>query len=255
MSKETKIKIIGTGFFAVLLLGTLFLIYHTNKIERNEVIETVVVAGNNLLNQNDYLSFTKLSDLKNNDNLTLPLIKSRFEKHPYVLKADVNFINEKEVRVFITEKEINAVIIQENKLLFAAEGLQILPVFPNTKMSDMPVLSNIDGIKNLEPLKRVISQDIQQAFKIIDASKLTNAAMLKDLVEINLRNGGDVVLTFSGLNIPIIFGRGNEAEKIVSLETLLTNYFGSNNMLTESEYIDLRFYNDIYIGKMKKIEL
>jgi hypothetical protein len=119
-------------------------------------------------------------------------------------------------------------------------------------MINIPVLSNIENSSDFKPLSKLDNDDILQAYRIIDASGLTNAKMLKDLAEINLRNGGDVVLTFSGLSFPVVFGRSNEAAKMVSLELLLNNYIADN---TESDYIDLRFYNDIYIGHIHSVEL
>ncbi|OGU70569.1 MAG: hypothetical protein A2V93_10650 [Ignavibacteria bacterium RBG_16_34_14] len=254
MERETKIKIIGTGIFIILLLSVAYLVYHSNKIEKNETIESVKINGNKLLSENDYLNFARLSDLSNN-KFSLPVIKSRFEKHPYVLKADAKFINEKEVKVFITEKKIYGVIIQGSEAFFVAENFQLLPVFQNTKMFDFPVLSNIDKGSDLKSLRKIKSINILQAFKIIDASKLISTKILKDLAGINLRNGGDVVLTFSGLSIPVIFGRNYEAEKMVALEALLNNYSINNNLLAESDYIDLRFYNDIYIGSIQRVEM
>lgn len=250
MHRETKIKLIGTGIFITLILGIIYLTYYTNQIKEELVIESVRVTGNRLLTENDYLSFVKLNELQNYKNMNLPLIKSRFEKHPYISKAEVKFINEKQVKVFLTEKSIYGVIIKSGEPLLAAEDFQILPVFPNTKMINIPVFSNVEGSNELKPLMKKKNEDILQAYKIIDASGLTNTGLLKDLAGINLRNGGDVVLTFSGLSFPVIFGRNKEAQKIVSLEALL-----DNNIINECDYIDLRFYNDIYIGHSQRVEL
>jgi cell division septal protein FtsQ len=252
MGRETKIKIIGSGIFLVLILSVAYLTYYSNRMNESLVIESISITGSNLLSENDYLSFTKLSDLQEENNLNLKLIKSRFEKHPYIMRADVKFISDKEVKVFITEKRIYGVIIKNGEPLFASENFQMLPVFQNSRMIDIPVLSNIKGSIDLKPLRKLNNEDIIQAYKIIDASGLTNMSMLRDLAEINLRNGGDVVLTFSGLSMPVIFGRNYEAQKLASLESLLNNYFVNN---TESDYIDLRFYNDIYIGHIQRAEL
>lgn len=252
MNREIKIKIIGTGIFITLLLGVAYLVYHSNGVKSNAIIRSVSLTGNNLLNESDYLAFTKLTNLENNNHLTLQVVKSRFEKHPYVLNAEVKFENERSVKVFLTEKKIYGVIIKNDEALLAAENFQMLPVFQNTKMIDIPVLSNVQKSDELEPLKKISNEDILQAYKILDASGLTNAKMIKELAEINLRNGGDVILTFSGLSIPVIFGRHCEAGKIVALEALLNNYLVNN---AGSDYIDLRFYNDIYIGHLQRAEL
>ncbi|RPI72299.1 MAG: hypothetical protein EHM47_08560 [Ignavibacteriales bacterium] len=252
MERETKIKIIGTGIFIVLVLGIGYLVYYSNEIKEDLIIESIGISGNNLLSENDYLSFTKLGDIVNENRLTLQVIRSRFEKHPYIHKADVKFINETEVQVFLTEKKIYGVIINNNEALFVAEKFQVLPVFTNTKMIDIPILSNISESIEFKTLKTINNSDLLQAFKIIDAAGLTNANILNELAEINLRNGGDVVLTFSGLSVPVIFGRNYEACKMVTLEALINNYLVSN---TENDYIDLRFYNDIFIGHTQRAEL
>lgn len=251
MNRETKIKIICTGLFIILILGISYLVYYSGKSSENKIIESIKLSGNMLLNENDYLSFTKLSEQSN--EVTLPIIKSRFEKHPYILRADVKFINENEVGVFLSEKKIYGLIVDAGEAFFITDDFIVLPVFPNTKMLDVPVISNLKK-RNIKPLKKFTNQDIVQAFKIIDASKSLTTQTLKDISEINLRSGGDVLITFSYLNIPVIFGRNNEAGKILSLEALLINNL-KNNYLKECNYIDLRFYNEIYLGSPKGMEL
>jgi cell division septal protein FtsQ len=255
MERDTKIKFFGTGFFIILLIALGYLVYKSNEFKAAEVIEKVDVTGNNLLTGNDYLSFAKLDDKSMLKGITLSAIKSRFEKHPYVSKADVKFVNEKEVKVFLTEKNIYGVIIKNPNPVFITENFEVLPIIHNTKINEIPVLSNVSESSKLKALTRFKTDDILEAFKIIDATRFTNPKMLKNIAEINLRNGGDVLLTFSGLNFPVIFGRGNEAEKAVYLDAALSDYFNGNNLLEQSSYLDLRFNNELYVGRMKKTEL
>ncbi len=254
MERDTKIKFFGTGFFIILLIGLGYLVYRSNEFKTVQVIEKIHVTGNNLLAENDYLSFIKLEDKSLLKGLTLSVIKSRFEKHPYVSRADVKFVNEKEVKVFLTEKNIYGVIIKNPNPVFITENFEVLPIISNTKIDEVPVLSNVSENYKLKPHSKFKTEDILEAFKIIDATRFTNPKMLKNLAEINLRNGGDVLLMFSGLNFPVIFGRGNEPEKAVYLEAVLSDYDG-NTLLEESNYLDLRFNNEIYVGRMKKTEL
>ncbi len=225
------------------------------NLKRQDVIEKVQVTGNNLLSGNDYLSFAKLDDKSLLKGVTLSVIKSRFEKHPYVSRADVKFVNEKEVEVVLTEKDIYGVILKNPNPVFITENFEVLPIIPNTKINEIPILSNVSESSKLKPLSKVKTEDIVEAFKIIDATRLTNSKMSKNLAEINLRNGGDVLLMVSGLNFPVIFGRGNEAEKAVCLDAALSNYFDGNTLLQGCSYLDLRFNNELYVGRMKKTEL
>ena len=76
----------------------------------------------------------------------------------------------------------------------------------------------------------------------------------KNLDEVNLRYGRDIILTFNGLDCSVIFGRGNEAKKIIYLHALWKKLNGKNNLFKESEYIDLRYRDKIFIGKKIKTE-
>ena len=117
------------------------------------------------------------------------------------------------------------------------------------KFVDYPVITNLKE-NRLKSLSVVQSDDLVQAFKIIDAVRLTDTEILKRLSEINLRSGGDVVMTLSGIQPPIIFGRGREAEKMVCIEMLWSNLFEGKNLLIESDYVDLRFADNIYLGNI-----
>jgi hypothetical protein len=253
MEKETKIKIIGTGIFAALALGIALLVYQSGKTTEPQLISSVVIKGNKLLNENKYLEFTRLSDISQS-KLTLPVIKSRIEKHPYVLQSEIKYVKNGEAEIRITEKNIYGVIVSGSEMFFLSENFQVIPVFAETKISDMPMISNVADT-DIKVLQKVTDENIFHAARIIDAAKLINPAVFKNLAEINLRNVGDIILNFSGLSMPVIFGRNYEVEKLISLEELLKNNFAEGSFINESNYIDLRFYNDIFIGNTQRVEL
>jgi cell division protein FtsQ len=128
------------------------------------------------------------------------------------------------------------------------ENYEIVPVRKNTAFHELPIITNVKIIKRKELSKTNPSQDILQAFKIIDALKFCDEEMFNSLAEINLNKGGDVVLSFTGLNFPVIFGRGNEARKILSLKAVWNELINSKDIYSGGEYLDLRFGNQIFIG-------
>jgi len=91
------------------------------------------------------------------------------------------------------------------------------------------------------------------AFKIIDAISLSDTNVRKNLAEINLRKGGDVILTFTGLQFPVLFGKSDEVRKALILKNLWPELNEDTNIYERTEYLDLRYKNKVYIGK-KKIE-
>ncbi|MHB1686578.1 MAG: cell division protein FtsQ/DivIB [Ignavibacteriaceae bacterium] len=215
----------------------------------------IEVRGNNLLSESDYLLYTKLSDLSVYNGLTLPAIKDRFEKHPYLDKVDVEYAGNGLAKVYVTEKKIMALIINNGDPYFITDNFQILPMMNDTKFVDLPVISNANVQNNFTPLSYQKSNDIVEAFKIIEAAKLTSNEMSKRLSEINLRNGGDVILTFAGIKPPVIFGKGEEAKKMVYFEIILDGMLNGNNLVDDSDYIDLRFANEIFLGKAEETGL
>lgn len=215
----------------------------------------IEITGNRLLPVSEYLTFTKLDDSSQYYNLNLSMIKEKFEKHPYVEKVDVEDLGNQKVKVYLTEKNLEAVLLSAGEPHFISDQFQILPMLPNTKYLDLPVISNPESNQKLELLSYLKTDEIIQSFRIIEAIKLTNENLFKKLSEINLRNGGDIILSISGLKPPVLFGKGEAAKKMVYLDLMLNGMTNSGSLVDSSEYIDLRFANEIYLGSAEKIGL
>lgn len=244
MSEQRK-NILGFLFFLLIISALFFLAFFPASRMNEEKVEQIKIEGNYLLEQYDYLAFVKLENKEDYRSIQLSVIKDRFQKHPYVENADVRFENKNIVKVFLTEKKIIGLIVEDLETYFLSESSRIFPVVSHTKFIELPVITN-------PPLfmkrRKDNYGDITQAIKIINAAELTNSELYKELSEINLRNGGDVVLTFNSLRLPVIFGRGDEARKMVYLESILNNKFQKDQLNSSGSYLDLRFINRIFIG-------
>lgn len=243
-------------FLFILLLGSLIYltIFSYNKRGREE-IRMITVTGNSLLNQKSYLEFTQLDENISYSDLTLHGIKNRFEKHPYIIRSEVKSDGRGNVEVYLKEKIIYAVVVGSSDPYFITADFQVIPIFPNTIFSDLPVISNARLREKFNAMNFMKDEDIIQAFRIIDAAKTTDLELSKKLAEINLRNGGDVVLTFSGISSPVIFGRGNEAKKMIYLNILWERMNEQKNYFENTEYLDLRFSNEVFVGRKDNIGL
>ncbi len=252
---EKRSKILGTFLFLVLISGLIYLIFFRVKNSNGQKIRSIEITGNRLLAKGDYLKFTGLNDREKYKEISLPAIKRRFERHPYVDRADVELLSGNIARVAITERNIEAVLIYKGEPNFLTGSFELLPVLQNTKFMDLPVISNAKIDKPLKLFSKMENGDIEQAFKIIEAAKLANTSIAKRLSEINLRNGGEIVLSFSGVTPPVLFGKGETAKKIVYLDAVWNGILGENNFAVNSSYIDLRFANEILIGAADKTGL
>jgi cell division septal protein FtsQ len=241
-------KILGTVLFILLISCILYLtFFSTKKISKGD-IEMIEISGNNLLNESDYLLFTRLNDLSFNHDVPLRVIKDRFEKHPYVSRADVEE-NGNKAKIILSEKKIMAVILNNTEPYFITEDFQVLPMFSDTKLADLPVIRNSTENFKIKPLNFLRNSDVIDAFKVIDAAKKTNMNIYKRISEIDLRMGGDIILNLTGIKTPIVFGRGEEARKLIYLEIMWDGILDGSSLIQESDYIDLRFANEVYVKK------
>jgi len=241
--------------FLVLVGGILYLNLFGEEADEKDIYELIELNSNSLLSAEDYIIFTELNDSVKLNDFTLPDVKARFEVHPYVVKADVKFDGINKIIVNIKEKELKAVLLSEKNPGLITEDYKLVPLLKNTSFSELPVISHLKTNSDETGIGSPENEELAQAYKIIDAIKITDENIYKNLDEINLRYGRDIILTFSGLDCSVIFGRGNEVKKIVYLQALWEKMNGENNLYKESEYIDLRYRNKIFIGKKIKTEI
>jgi len=249
---EKSSKILGTFIFVVLISCLIYLVFFSNKKTDKGEVKMIEIYGNHLLPVNEYIAFTKLGDSSKFGSLTLQEIKARFEQHPYVLSADVEIAGDNSVKVHLTEKDIEAVLLSAGEPNFITDNFQVLPLMPNTKFIDFPVISNSSFEREIKPLSFIRTTDVVEAFKIIEAAKMANLNMSKKLSEINLRKGGDIILTFSSLKPPVIFGKGEAPKKMACLDAMWSKIIEQNTLADNSEYIDLRFSDEIFVGTSEK---
>ena len=241
--------------FLFLVGGILYLNLFGGQTDEKDNYEMIEVNSNSLLPEEDYLLFTELNDSSKFYELTLPEVKAKFEKHPYVVKANVKYDGINKIIVNIKEKELKAVIVNADNLGLITEDYRLIPLLKNTSFSELPVISHLKTNNDKTETGTAENKELIQAFKIIDALKSTDENIYNNLDEINLRNGRDIILSFNGLDCSVIFGRGSEAKKIVYLQALWELLNEENNLSEENEYIDLRYRNKIFIGKKLKTEI
>jgi cell division protein FtsQ len=255
LKNETRSKILGLLLFVGLTIWIVYLAFAVQRPEVDEKIKSITITGNSLLNENDYLTFAKLNGSEIPEDVTLPIIKSRLEKHPYIQRADVEFTGNNEVHINLNEKKIKAVLVSDNELFLATQNFEILPFLQNTKILNMPVVTNLSNDILLKKNEILKTPGLVEAFKIMDAAELTGGGLSKTLSEINLRKGGDIILLFSGIKPPVILGKGNTAAKIYVFNQLVNNDDADKAMVMNSSYVDLRFNNEIFLGNYDKTDL
>ena len=86
---ERRSKLFGLFVFIMLTFGFVYLMITGSKANVKEVYNQIELTGNMLLPASEYLHYAGLSDSTKYNELTLLDVKNRFEKHPYMRKAEV----------------------------------------------------------------------------------------------------------------------------------------------------------------------
>lgn len=246
--KEKLGTIIGIILFVVILGGIIYLNAFADTSDK-ELYTEIIIVGNHFLPEKDYLIKSKLGSKGEYQELTLQEIKSRILSHPYILKAEVQSNGIGIVKINVFEKKIMAVLLTKSVPCLITENFNLLVMNPNSDITKLPVISNATLTKDDIKQKIAINSDLKRAFKIIDAAKIINEKMYMDLEEINLRHGGDIILNFSGIHFPVIFGKGSEGKKTVYLSSIWEELKSRNKIFNNTIYVDLRFSKEIFIGK------
>lgn len=218
-----------------------------SQASHNEVYNRIEVSENKLLPAQEYLKYSGLKDSTDYEDFTLLEVKQKIEKHPYLRKAEVEFDGINTILVEVQEKEIKAVLLQKNDLKLLTSDLKILPLFPPAEIGAFPVISSVDMKKR----KSLNEQDLNFAFRIIDAISVCDTLMRKNLAEINFRKNGEAILIFTNQKYPVLFGKSDEIKKALILKNLWNQLGNSENNYEKIDYVDLRYKNKVFIGKSK----
>jgi cell division septal protein FtsQ len=251
---QRRSKILGLIIFLIILSTLSFVALMPAKKQDGKQIKSINLFGNYLLPQDSYLKFAMLNEARNSTEITLTILKARLEKHPFVNSVEVVLSEFNNAKVNIYEKNPVAILIANDQTFLLSDELQLLPLFSNTKLIDLPIINNPKYVNQYRVLEYVQHAEIIEAYNILYAIKNLNEEMFKNLSEINLNSVDDITLTFSGIRPLIKFGRNEIPKKVLSLNSIWFEIKDESNELSQSDYVDLRFTNQIYFGKAEELK-
>ncbi len=234
--------------FLLFLIG--ILLYLTFKLEDKNIliIRKIEIKGADHLSKEDYFNFAKFDKYEDYKYLSLPIIKDRIIKHPYIADADVEFEGTDKVIVNLNEKVFEAQYLTgNNKNYLITNDFELVPVLVNTKNLDMPIISHAIAEKSYKPLTKIKKEDdLFTGLKIISAQKYLNEELFSNLNEIDLNNGKTIMIDYDNLAYPIHVNREDIVKKMVGFNQLYTTMkesISGGNI----DYVDMRFSNRIYL--------
>lgn len=241
MSANRKLKF---GFLGLLVLA-IGLVISANLWKSNLKAKRVIIEGNRIVETAELIQLIKVQKNAQLQDIDLMAVRRDILSHHFIKDAVVERDLPATLKVTVKER-VPLAIINSAEILYLDEDGVVLPHSISKQLFDLPVLTGMTENIQLTPGTMIKNDDVQEALRILATSKLVNKELYYLISEVRLRNGGDIVLYAAEWGVPIIFGRGEIASKLVRLEAFWNDVVrerGSNNL----QYVDLRFDDQVVV--------
>ena len=232
------------GFAALLLTGVM-LIAGANLWKGELIVRRVTVAGNNVVMANEILQLAHIETGAKLYDLDLMRIQKDVLSHYFLKEVVVERDLPSTVRITVVERSPLAMISGGELRYLDPEGV-VLPHSVSGELFDLPLISGIPSGLSTNVGSVLRHPDIEEALNILTTAKHVGNDLFHLVSEIRLRNGGDLVFYTAEAGIPILFGRGNAASKLVRLLTFWESVVRERGP-SSLQYIDLRFEDQVVV--------
>jgi cell division protein FtsQ len=227
----------------LLLVTAVALTVFANVWKSNLKVKRVTLEGNRIIEANELFQLAHVKQGSLIYDIDLTAIRKNLMSHCYVKDAIVERNLPSTVQLTVIERTPIALVNRAETIYLDDDGV-ILPHSISKALFDLPVLSGIQ-LKASLPFGTVVdNSDVQEALSILKAAKLVNGEMYHLISEIQLRGGNEMVLYTAEGGVPILFGEGNVADKLVRLEVFWNEVIRERG-LQYLQYVDLRYSDQI----------
>lgn len=239
---------IGFAIMLFVIAGLVYLSVALSNEDNDYSISLIEIDGNVYLSKEEYYKFANFNDTERFDELSLPVIRDRIQKHPYVKSVEVEYEGYGKVSVHIKEKLFNAVLLADNKNYLISDELELVPLQLYTQMVNYPVIINPKDKIDYASHKYLTNKSKSlTGIKIVSAVKLINPELYDLISDVDLSGEENISLRLTTSNYEI---RLTEKDYIRQLSYLseIWNRLKTNVMQSRIEYVDLRFNQHVFIG-------
>jgi cell division protein FtsQ len=237
---ESKTKMIG----ALVLIGvTLFLVFGANAWKSNLRVKQIKIEGNRIVGMNEILQLTQIQNGSLLYQVDLTAIQHNVMSHYYIKDAIVERNLPNAIHIQIVERIPIAMLNGAEPRYVDDEGT-VLPRTVVRKLFDLPMISGFTANEQLVLGSQLTQPDMREVLQLLFVLKAMNRPMYHNISEVQIRNGGDIILYSAEGGLPIIFGYGDLPTKLARLEVFWNDIVrsrGSQNL----QYVDLRYQDQI----------
>jgi cell division protein FtsQ len=229
----------------ILVAAAIGLVFGANTWKSNLKIKQIRVRGNGIIGVNEIVQLTRIQPGAYLYKVNLLTIQQNVMSQYYIKDAVVKRSLPNSIDIRVAER-IPLAIINSGETMYLDEDGVVLPRSVANKQLDLPVLSGVTQGENLKLGSMLKQPDVCEALQLLYVMKKVYRTIYHNISEVQLRNGGDIILYSTEGGVPIIYGRGDMASKLVRLEK-----FWDTAVVTRGpkdlQYIDLRYQDQVVV--------
>jgi cell division protein FtsQ len=230
-------------FFLPLAAMTIVFFVLTMQWKETLLVESFEISGTHILSPSELIGLAGIQPDEPMYRCDLFEMQKRICANPYVSEARINrqFMNL--LQIEIVERTPFASMSGSELRYLDSQGV-VLPVRMTGAKFDLPL---INGVKNIDSVKlgeTVQDENVSLGIQILQAGQA--AGFYRTISEVNMNNGGDVILYSAERGIPIMFGRDDIVKKMFMLQAFWTDFMNADSS-SRAQYVDARFDGQIVV--------
>jgi cell division protein FtsQ len=237
----------------LLLVVTVGIALGANLWTRDLAVREIRTEGNRILTSNEIQTLAAIPKHQKLFDVDLNQARKRIQANQFVRTVSVNREVPDCISITVEERVPVAAIAGDRMVYIDADGV-ILPPARSEYIFDLPVLTGALPQSECVPGKRVTSEVLREALQIVVTAQKISDDFYRLISEVHIDPANSIELFTSEAGVPVIFGRGDVAGKMVKLEAFWREFVSQRGAKT-LRYIDLRFEDQVVVRWNDSAEL
>jgi cell division protein FtsQ len=229
--------------FLGLLLTLVGLVVFANFWKSSLKVTRVTLQGNRIVEANELFQLAQVKRGSLIYDVDLTAIQKNLLSQCYIKEATVERNLPSTIQLTVVERSPIA-LVNRTDIVYLDEDGVILPHSISKALFDLPVLSGVKIGPTVTYGSVIRDANALQALRVLKAAKFVNSELYHLISEIQIRNDSDMVLYTAEGGVPVIFGEGNIADKLVRLDAFWNQVLQERG-LHKLQYVDLRYDDQI----------
>jgi cell division protein FtsQ len=235
------------GLISLLLLVLVALLVSgwANLWKRELLVQRIRVQGNRYVSNQEIIASAALPRQQNLFDIDLFGVQQRILTNRFLKSASVRREPPAELVITVEERVPLAAIMLGGISYLDEEGF-VLPPLHSRDILDVPVLTGMGQVGDLQPGKCASSPGVLEALSVVRLARKIDDHLYRQISEVHAAGKQDLMFYTAESGVPVLVGHDNIGVKLVQFESFWKQFVDPRGP-GELQYVDLRFQGQIVV--------